>query len=105
MFFEKLLALPPASLDLELRSLTVDHLAPFIDALTARLRSHKDFEAIQSVLAVFLRVQGEALLDDTQAIEALRILSVEQDRESERISKLVGFCLGSLSFIRNAPVV
>ena len=89
---------------MELRSIPPERLALFIRALSARLRSHKDFEAVQAVLSVFLRVQGDLLTQDEDAISALRTLSTLQEQESERICRLIGFGLGALTFVRNAPV-
>jgi len=55
-FFNYAKTLSPAALELELRSLvTIDDLSLFINALSRRLLSHRDFEAVQALQAVFLR--------------------------------------------------
>lgn len=107
--------LSPAAIDLELRSLssppsvtqTNSFFLAFISALSARLRTHRDFEAVQTFLAVFLRLHGSDILqeqsgqeDDDSVAEALRNLIDIQQTESERVLDLVASCLGTLSFVR-----
>lgn len=98
--------LPPSTLDLEIRSLPLTHLAAFLDALSARLASRKDFEAVQALLSVFLRVQGDMLISSGADVqESMRRLMGEQERETKRIGGKIGYCSGVLSFVRNAPLV
>jgi Utp21 specific WD40 associated putative domain len=103
IFFSRLLELSPVALDLELRSLPPSQLAPFARALGQRLKSHQDFEAVQAILSAFLTIQGDALImqGGPGAEQALRELRSEQQKEAERVSRLVGFCLGAVGFIRN----
>ncbi|ODO10103.1 hypothetical protein I350_02331 [Cryptococcus amylolentus CBS 6273] len=100
-FFEYIKALSPSSLDLEIRSLvSLDHLATFLNALTQRLKSHRDFEAVQAILSVFLKVHGDVLIANGEVKGALQELRNEQGRESKRLRELVGYTLGTLGFLR-----
>ena len=90
-------------------------------ALTARLRSKRDFEMVNTWMAVFLRVHGDAagLVDDdnggdermnedgelveTGSLQnALAEFKLEQDREGKRLGDLVGYCRGIVGFLRSA---
>lgn len=116
-FFAHLFQLSASALDLELRTLTPPDLAPILRALTARLKSHRDYEAVQAVLAVLLRVQGDVLIgldasaDEEEDVEAGReeaLVAMEalleaQQAEAKRLGGLVGFALGAIGFVRNAP--
>lgn len=106
-FFEYLKALSPSALDLEIRSLTtLPHLARFLDALLARLRSHRDFEATETFLAVFLRVHGDVLVENPEDGIRDRMLAIqrEQKREAERLIDLTHYNLGTLAFLRNVAL-
>ncbi|RSH91126.1 hypothetical protein EHS25_010302 [Saitozyma podzolica] len=81
-FFEYMKALSPSSVDLEIRSLiSLDHLALFLHALTRRLASHKDFEAVQAYMAVFLNVHGDVLIANSELRERLETLRETQRKE------------------------
>ena len=100
-FFEYAKALSPAALDLEIRSLvSLDHLSGFIHALTARLASHKDFEAVQALLSVFLSVHADVLVANGELKVGLENLRKEQNRETARLRELVGYAMGTLGFLR-----
>ena len=105
--------LSPAAVDLELRTLadapaTGSYLATFLNALAARLRTHRDFEAVQTFLAVFLRLQGGSIVesgveDGTDEVQsALERIAEVQGTESDRVLELVSSSLGTLSFVRDA---
>jgi len=102
-FFNYVKALSPAGIDLELRSLTsTSALLSFLHALTGRLRTHRDFEAVQTFLAVFLRLHGEELAQGSSELsEALEVLLEVQRTESEGILDLISSSLGTLSFVRD----
>ncbi|KAL7415398.1 WD-repeat protein [Mrakia frigida] len=106
-FFTYLKSLSPSATDLELRSslITLDHLNLFILALTQRLKSHKDFEAVETFMACFLRIHGEVLVQNGADLrEPLETMRKEQVREGGRLGELCGFSQGVLSFVRNAPM-
>ncbi|KAK0544166.1 rRNA-processing protein utp21 [Tilletia horrida] len=134
--FQYLHSLSTPNIDLEIRSLArVQDFTNFLRAMTIRLQAHLDYEAVQAMLAVFVRVHGEALIangvrlkssqaqDDSGFIEldgmddeaaeeqgralaeAVRLLLVELHTESSRVMELLDYCLGSLSLIRDIPLV
>jgi len=117
-FFTRLFTLSPASLDLEIRSLANEtQLVLFLKALTARLRSKKDFEAVQAILSVFLSVHSETLTaqdddameDDEEGDSALHIALQEmlnaQATETKSVGNLVRTSLGLVAWARGVPVV
>jgi U3 small nucleolar RNA-associated protein 21 len=87
--------------DLEIRSLvTIEDLKLFMVAITQRLRSRRDFEAVQTYQNIFLRIHGEVLVANPGLLEAMeRLLSI-QKVESERVLDLVTSSLGTLDFVR-----
>ncbi|KAM0750055.1 putative WD-repeat protein [Meredithblackwellia eburnea MCA 4105] len=104
-FFEYLKALSPAATDLELRSLTtLDHLAAFLSALAGRLKSHRDFEAVQTYLACFLRVHGDVLVQNVELKQLLEKVAEAQRREAGRLMDLTHYALGTLAFLRSTPI-
>lgn len=103
-FYTHLKALSPAALDLSLRQLvTIDQHRLFLHALTQRLRAHRDFEAVQAIMTVFLRVHGDVIVAnaDGELGAALEELVEVQRSESRRVSELLGRALGTLGFVRD----
>lgn len=101
-FFTYAKALSPAAMDLELRSLvTLDALQMFLGALTRRLRSHRDFEAVQTFMNVFLRMHGDVLAANAELQRDLEILAGAQRKEGERLLELLASSLGTLGFVRD----
>jgi U3 small nucleolar RNA-associated protein 21 len=70
-------------------------------ALEQRLKSHRDFEAVQSLVAVFLRIQAEVLIQNVELEPLLRSMLEAQRKESRRIIELLTSSLGTLNFVRN----
>jgi U3 small nucleolar RNA-associated protein 21 len=105
-FFKYAKELSPAALDLELRSLvTPEGMKALLNALSRRLQSHRDFEAVQAILNVFLKVHADIFLindndDDGLTAELKKLIEV-QKQESERILELVTSSLGTLGFVRD----
>ncbi|KAG8878364.1 hypothetical protein FRB97_002578 [Tulasnella sp. 331] len=107
-FFVYVKKLSPAALDAELRTLsTWQDLMLCTTALRRRLESHRDFEAVQTLLKVFFRIHGEAFVENEDLGESLESLLEVQRKESLRLLDLVSSALGTLSFIvmatLNAP--
>lgn len=101
-FFNYAKILLPAALDLELRSLlTLDVLSLFIHALTQRLQSHRDFEAVQAMQNVFLRMHGDVLIANAELTDAMETLAQTQQKESQRLLELISSSLGTLGFVRD----
>ena len=70
-------------------------------ALQRRLQSHRDFEAVQTLQNVFLRMHGGILLDHEELLSELEELLEIQEKESERIIELLASSLGTLGFVRD----
>ena len=88
-------------MDLEIRSLvTIESLKSFTIALIQRLRSRRDFEAVQTYQNIFLRVHGEVLVVNAELLETMERLLVVQKAESGRVLDLVTSSLGTLDFVR-----
>ncbi|KMP06761.1 hypothetical protein CIRG_06442 [Coccidioides immitis RMSCC 2394] len=127
-FIEYLKSLSPAKADLEIRSLDPinreygNELAMFVAALTSRLKEKRDFEMVNTWMAVFLRVhcdaveatrsQGDSSEDDMNidsgiASGAMTLQTAmvewkaEQEREGRRLAELVGYCRGIVGFLRS----
>ncbi|KAJ7685354.1 Utp21 specific WD40 associated putative domain-containing protein [Mycena polygramma] len=100
-FFGFAKSLSPAAIDLELRSLVMlDSLKTFIVALTQRLKSRRDFEAVQTFQNVFLRMHAEVIVENPELQAALDTLMLVQRTESERVLELIASSLGTLGFVR-----
>lgn len=101
-FFNYVKMLSPAALETELRSLvTVDHISFFINALSRRLLSHRDFEAVQALQNVFLRMHGDVLVANPDIRHKLEELMEVQRKESQKVLELIASSLGTLSFVRD----
>ncbi|KAF5369178.1 hypothetical protein D9615_009977 [Tricholomella constricta] len=101
-FFVFAKSLSPAALDLEIRSLvTLESLGVFINALTRRLLTRRDFEAVQALQSVFLSVHGDVVVENVELQENLEELLVVQKKESQRVLDLVASSLGTLAFVRD----
>ena len=73
----------------------------FLTALMQRLRSHRDFEAVQAFQNVFLRIHGDVLAENPEVREELEGLMEVQKKESERVMELLASSLGTLGFVRD----
>lgn len=100
--FDYIKSLSPAAIDIELRSLvTLSHHRQFLHALKRRLLSHKDFEAVQTLENVFLRLHGDVLIENAELRSELEELLELQKKESDRILALLSSSLGTLAFVRD----
>ncbi|PPQ63266.1 hypothetical protein CVT24_006791 [Panaeolus cyanescens] len=94
--------LSPAALDLEIRSLTgLEALSLFIHALTRRLLSHRDFEAVQAMQNVFIKTHGEILIQNEELLSDLEELAATHRKESQGVLQLIASSLGTLGFHLN----
>ncbi|GJE90786.1 WD40 and Utp21 domain-containing protein [Phanerochaete sordida] len=101
-FYAHAKTLSPAALDVELRALvTLGAQRRFLRALVQRLRSHRDFEMVQALESVFLRVHGEVLVANAELRAELERLADVQRRESGRVVELLASSLGTLAFVRD----
>jgi len=94
--------LSPAAIDLELRSLVgLEGLRLFLNALTRRLISHRDFEAVQTFQNVFLRMHADVIVENVELREDLVKLREVEQQESTRVLELIASSLGTLAFVRD----
>ncbi|KAJ3918095.1 Utp21 specific WD40 associated putative domain-containing protein [Lentinula edodes] len=101
-FFSFSKTLSAAAVDLELQSLvTLDSLRTFINALTQRLLSHQDFEAVQAFLNVYLRMHADTIISNSELHDDVERLMKVQRTESQRILELIASSLGALGFVRD----
>ncbi|ORY77711.1 hypothetical protein BCR37DRAFT_350722 [Protomyces lactucae-debilis] len=99
--------LGPSSIDLELRSLSMDnHLAEFccfVEAMTWRLEQRRDYELVQAWMGTFLKVHGDVIAENIASEERLELVLVrwQKAHESERtrLSDLVGYCSSLIKFM------
>jgi U3 small nucleolar RNA-associated protein 21 len=68
--------------------------------LNRRLRSHRDFEAVQTFLNVFLRIHGDLLIANAELRDGLEGLLAVQKAESGRVLELLASGMGTLGFVR-----
>jgi U3 small nucleolar RNA-associated protein 21 len=97
-------SLPPSQMDLEIRTLTVSEMVPFVEALTTRLQLKRDFELVNSFMACFLRMHGDVVQesDNGDLKAAMRRWDQAMRREEERLGQLVGYCKGVIDFLRSS---
>ncbi|KAI0273583.1 Utp21-domain-containing protein [Gloeopeniophorella convolvens] len=101
-FFGYAKFLSPAAIDLEIRSLaSIEALHLFLNALSQRLKSRHDFEAVQTYLSVLLRIHGDILVLNPEVRVDLEALLVLQRQESGRVVDAIASCLGTLAFLRD----
>lgn len=94
--------LQPAALDLELRSLTsIESLNTFMCAIRRRLATHRDFEAVETMMNVFLHLHADELIMNEELREELEELEKVQKKESQRVLELITSSLGTLGFVRD----
>lgn len=122
-FVDHLKTLSPSSADMEIRSLREgDEMVNFVEALTRRLKTRRDWELGMAWMSVFLKVHGGVVMEEgegeskevgvwgaedgegnwreelRQALERWRQV---QAGEQKRLSDRVGFCLGVAEFLRS----
>lgn len=103
-FFLYARELSPAALDVELRGLTrLPVLERFVRALAARLRAKRDFEAVQAMMGVVLRVHGDVLVENAELEQCLVALRDAQRKETTRVLEMTAQALGTLAFVQAAP--
>lgn len=121
--------LSPPALDAEIRSLVrTEDIISFLQCMTRRLRQHLDYDAIQAMLAVTLKIHSSLIIEngvkpvtnqlddgvedqsesqDDEGLrlgQALRELMIEQYKEGNRVLELLQYCVGSLAFVRDLPL-
>ena len=112
-FIDHLSSLPPSAADIQIRSLSplplslpstpssTNELMLFVRVLTARLRQKRDYELVQTWMAVFLKVHGESVIADLGLREVLREWRAVQGEEASRLTARIGFCSGVVAWARS----
>lgn len=97
-------SLSPSQMDLEIRSLTISEMVPFVEALAIRLQRKRDFELVNSFMACFLRLHGDVVQEsaDGELKMAMRRWDQAMREEEERLGQLVGYCKGVIDFLRSS---
>jgi U3 small nucleolar RNA-associated protein 21 len=99
--FDYIKSLSPAAIDVELRSLvSLSSLLQFIRAIKQRLQSHLDFEAVQTLQNVVLRMHAEVIIENEELRIELEELLKVQKKEGGRVLDLLASSLGTLGFVR-----
>jgi len=80
---------------------TLDNLRLFLRALTRRLLSRRDFEAVQTFQSVFLRMHADIIVSNPELQADLEVLLAVQRQEGDRILELIASSLGTLGFVRD----
>jgi U3 small nucleolar RNA-associated protein 21 len=70
-------------------------------ALVRRLATHRDFEAIEAIMNVFLRLHADVLITNGELKKGLEELEEAQKTESRRVLELISSSLGTLGFVRD----
>ncbi|KAG1827105.1 Utp21 specific WD40 associated putative domain-containing protein [Suillus subaureus] len=100
--FNYIKSLSPAAIDLELRSLvSFNSLQQFLRAIKRRLQSHLDFEAVQALQNVVLRIHADVIIENEDLRAELEELLQVQKKESGRVLDLLASSLGTLGFVRD----
>jgi U3 small nucleolar RNA-associated protein 21 len=98
-------SLPPSAADIAIRTLDTTEpyteLRTFIKALTARLAQRRDYELVQAWMSVFLRLHGDVVVQDEEAVALLRKWQEEAKGERERVGGLVGYSVGVVGWVRS----
>lgn len=107
-FIEHLKSLGPSAADIEIRSMRIDteecELLTFVKILTAMMQDRRDFELCQAWMAVFLRIHGDAVVDDEALRGAVEEWSQALEQEKRRVQRVAGYCNGLVGYLRAARV-
>jgi U3 small nucleolar RNA-associated protein 21 len=101
--FTHLSSLPPSAADVAIRTLDPSppflELVAFIRALTARLRQKRDYELVQTWIAVFLRCHASVVVESKEVKDALSEWKSESEKEGKRVGELVGYVRGVVGWV------
>ena len=98
--------LSPAALDLEIRSLNsqppYEEMTSFVKALTLGLGSNTNFELIETILSLFLKVHGDVIHqseDSSKLRAALSDYSQMSEKMNDKLDEAVKYCSSVINFI------
>lgn len=103
LFLQNLIELPPAAVDLEIRSLNsyepFSEIIWFIRALVQGLKSKKSFELYEAFMSLLFKAHGDIIHANNEKLaEVLADWGVHH-KQDERLDDLVKYCAGVISFI------
>lgn len=81
--------------------MSLDNLLQFLRAIKRRLQSHRDFEAVQTLQNVILRMHADLIIENEELRVELEELLEVQKTESGRVLDLLASSLGTLGFVRD----
>lgn len=81
--------------------LASNSLKQFLRAIKRRLQSHLDFEAVQALQNVVLRIHADVIIENEDLRTELEELVKVQKKESGRVLDLLASSLGTLGFVRD----
>ncbi|KAK6201040.1 Utp21 specific WD40 associated putative domain-containing protein [Scheffersomyces amazonensis] len=103
-FLQYILAAPPSVIDLEIRSLNafppLTEFTHFVEALTAGINSHTNYDLFQSLFSMFLKNHGDVIRnfkDESELSEALDLWYKSND--PSHVDELVKYCSGVIGFV------
>ncbi|RMZ77169.1 hypothetical protein DV737_g4500, partial [Chaetothyriales sp. CBS 132003] len=91
---QHLLSLPPSATDLFIRSLSLSELPTFINILTSHLRTQRDYELVNTWMAVVLKVHSEYISEVDSVRKAVEEWSKVNGEEEQRLDAMVGYVSG-----------
>ncbi|RMD40166.1 hypothetical protein DV735_g4954, partial [Chaetothyriales sp. CBS 134920] len=91
---QHLISLPPSATDLFIRSISLSELPAFINILTSHLRMQRDYELVNTWMAVVLKVHSEYILEVDGVREAVEEWRRVNEEESRRLDAMVGYVSG-----------
>jgi U3 small nucleolar RNA-associated protein 21 len=97
-----LAGLPPSAADLAIRTLSPSpntEQVAFIEALTARLKQRRDYELVQTWMAVFLRCHSDIVVESEELKAALSEWTSASQIEGRRMGELVGYVKGVMGWV------
>lgn len=107
-FLENLVSLPPAAVDLEVRSLNsyepFEELVWFINALVQGLKSNRNFDLFEAFMSILFKAHGDIFHSNNQdenIAEALAKWNVCHKKD-ERMDHLVKYCASVVNFVSSS---
>ncbi|RMZ86637.1 hypothetical protein DV736_g6135, partial [Chaetothyriales sp. CBS 134916] len=100
---QHLISLPPSATDLFIRSLSLSELPAFINILTSHLRMQRDYELVNTWLAVVLKVHSEYISEVDPVRKAVEEWRKVNEEEHQRLDVMVGYVSGVIDgWLRSA---